>query len=82
MKLAIVGTGIAGMTAAHVLHRDHDLTIFEAGAYIGGHTNTVDVDLQGTTYAIDTGLSYSTTGPTRISWPCWIAWVWPHSRAT
>lgn len=55
MKLAIVGTGIAGMTAAHVLHRDHDLTIFEAGAYIGGHTNTVDVNLQGTTYAIDTG---------------------------
>ncbi|MBP8199977.1 MAG: NAD(P)-binding protein, partial [Nitrospira sp.] len=40
MKLSIVGTGIAGMTAAHVLHRDHDLTIFEAGAYIGGHTNT------------------------------------------
>ena len=55
MKLAIVGTGIAGMTAAHVLHRDHDLTIFEAGSHIGGHTNTVDVNLQGTTYAIDTG---------------------------
>lgn len=55
MKLALVGTGIAGMTAAHVLHRDHDLTIFEAGAHIGGHTNTVDVNLQGTTYAIDTG---------------------------
>jgi predicted NAD/FAD-binding protein len=55
MKLAIVGTGIAGMTAAHLLHEEHDLTIFEAGAYIGGHTNTVDVDLQGTTYAIDTG---------------------------
>lgn len=55
MKLAIVGTGIAGMTAAHLLHEEHDLTIFEAGAYIGGHTNTVDVNLQGTTYAIDTG---------------------------
>ena len=55
MKLAIVGTGIAGMTAAHVLHRDHDLTIFEAGSHIGGHTNTVDVNLQGATYAIDTG---------------------------
>ncbi len=55
MKLAIVGTGIAGMTAAHLLHPDHDLTIYEAGEYIGGHTNTVDVNLQGTTYAVDTG---------------------------
>jgi predicted NAD/FAD-binding protein len=55
MKLAIVGTGIAGMTAAHVLHQAHDLTIFEAGEHIGGHTNTVDVELEGTTYAVDTG---------------------------
>ncbi len=55
MKLAIVGTGIAGMTAAHLLHQDHDLTIFEAGAYIGGHTNTVEVEQQGRSYAVDTG---------------------------
>ena len=55
MKLAIVGTGIAGMTAAHLLHQDHDLTVFEAGAYIGGHTNTVEVEQQGRSYAVDTG---------------------------
>ena len=55
MKLAIVGTGIAGMTAAHLLHQDHDLTVFEAGAYIGGHTNTVEVKQQGRSYAVDTG---------------------------
>lgn len=55
MKLAIVGTGIAGLTAASLLHQDHDLTVFEAGAHIGGHTNTVEVEQQGTTYAIDTG---------------------------
>ncbi|MGZ8382416.1 MAG: NAD(P)-binding protein, partial [Nitrospira sp.] len=55
MKLAIVGTGIAGMTAAHLLHQDHDLTVFEAGAHIGGHTNTVEVEQQGRSYAIDTG---------------------------
>lgn len=55
MKLAIVGTGIAGMTAAHLLHRDHDLTLYEAGEYIGGHTNTVEVERAGTTYAVDTG---------------------------
>ncbi|MBA2487171.1 MAG: FAD-dependent oxidoreductase [Nitrospira sp.] len=55
MKLAIVGTGIAGMTAAHLLHQNHDLTVFEAGEYIGGHTNTVEVERQGMTYAVDTG---------------------------
>lgn len=55
MKVAIVGTGIAGMTAAHLLHPDHDLTIFEAGGYIGGHTHTVDVELEGKPYAVDTG---------------------------
>jgi len=55
MKLAIVGTGIAGMTAAHLLHRDHDLTIYEAGEYIGGHTDTVEVERAGKTYAVDTG---------------------------
>lgn len=55
MKLALVGTGIAGMTAAHLLHGEHDLTIYEAGEYIGGHTNTVEVEREGMTYAVDTG---------------------------
>jgi predicted NAD/FAD-binding protein len=55
MKLAIVGTGIAGMTAAHLLHQNHDLTVFEADDYIGGHTNTVEVEREGITYAVDTG---------------------------
>ena len=55
MRIAIVGTGVAGMVAAYLLYRDHDLTVFEAADYIGGHTNTVDVALDGRTYAIDTG---------------------------
>ena len=55
MKIAIVGTGIAGMTAAWHLHRNHDITVFEAADYIGGHTNTVDVVHDGVEYAIDTG---------------------------
>lgn len=55
MKIAIIGTGIAGMTAAWQLHRAHDLTIFEANDYIGGHTHTVDVPLGAQTYAVDTG---------------------------
>ncbi|MEQ1792702.1 MAG: FAD-dependent oxidoreductase [Nitrospira sp.] len=55
MKIAIVGTGISGMVAAHLLHRDHELTVFEAADYIGGHTNTIDVARDGRTFAIDTG---------------------------
>lgn len=55
MKIAIIGSGIAGLTAAHRLHREHDITVFEAGSYVGGHTNTVDVTLGGRDYAIDTG---------------------------
>ena len=55
MKIAIIGAGISGLTAAWRLHREHDLTIFEANDYIGGHTHTVDVDVQGQNYAVDTG---------------------------
>jgi len=55
MRIAIVGTGISGLVAAHHLHREHDITLFEANDYIGGHTHTVPVDLDGRTYWIDTG---------------------------
>ena len=55
MKIAIVGTGISGMVAAYLLHRDHEITVFEGADYIGGHTHTIDVELDGRTYAIDTG---------------------------
>lgn len=54
-RIAIVGTGIAGMTAAWHLHRHHDLTVFEANDYVGGHTATVDVERHGRRYAVDTG---------------------------
>lgn len=55
MRLAIVGTGIAGLAAAHRLHPSHDITVFEAGAHIGGHTHTHDIELGGRHWAIDTG---------------------------
>ncbi len=54
-KLAIVGTGIAGMGAAHFLQHKYDLTIFERNNYVGGHTNTVTVDEDGTPVPVDTG---------------------------
>jgi predicted NAD/FAD-binding protein len=55
MRIAIIGSGISGMVAAYRLCAEHDVTVYEAGAYIGGHTHTVDVDLQGRRYAVDTG---------------------------
>lgn len=55
MKIAIIGTGISGLTSAYYLHREHDIEVFEAGAHIGGHTATVDVSLGGHRYAVDTG---------------------------
>ena len=55
MKIAIVGTGISGMVAAYLLHRDHEITVFEGADYIGGHNSTIDVELEGRKYALDTG---------------------------
>jgi len=55
MRIAIIGSGISGLYAASQLASEHDVTLFEANAYAGGHTNTVDVEWQGRQYAIDTG---------------------------
>lgn len=55
MKIAIIGSGIAGLTSAYLLNRQHDISVFEAGDWIGGHTHTVDVEVAGSSYAIDTG---------------------------
>ena len=55
MKIAIVGTGISGLVAAYRLQHGHDITVFEADTRPGGHTATVDVQLDGRDYAIDTG---------------------------
>ncbi len=54
-KLAIVGTGIAGLGCAHFLHPRFELTIYEPNNYAGGHTNTVTVDECGQALPIDTG---------------------------
>jgi predicted NAD/FAD-binding protein len=55
MRIAIVGTGIAGNTAAYRLRAGHDITVYEASSYIGGHTNTIDVTEDGRTVGVDTG---------------------------
>ena len=55
MKIAIIGSGIAGNTLAHYLYQQHDITVFEANSHIGGHTHTHDIELFGKNYAVDTG---------------------------
>jgi predicted NAD/FAD-binding protein len=55
MKIAVVGAGIAGLTSAYTLSRAHEVTVFEAGHYAGGHANTVDVTDGGRQMPIDTG---------------------------
>jgi uncharacterized protein len=55
MKVAIVGAGVSGLVAAHLLHRRHEITVFEAGPRAGGHANTVRVDTAARSYDIDTG---------------------------
>lgn len=55
MKIAIVGAGIAGLGCAHVLAREHAVTVYESAPRLGGHTNTVDVTVDGIDYAVDTG---------------------------
>jgi len=54
-KIAIIGTGVAGCAAAYYLNKDHDITVFEANGYIGGHVNTIDVNDDGNKLSIDTG---------------------------
>lgn len=55
MKIAVIGTGIAGNVVAYKLRQQHDITVYEAAAYIGGHSNTIDVCEKGEQLAIDTG---------------------------
>jgi uncharacterized protein len=55
MKIAIIGGGVSGLVTAHLLARRHDITVFEANGYAGGHTNTVRVDTAHETHWVDTG---------------------------
>jgi predicted NAD/FAD-binding protein len=54
-RVAVVGSGIAGLATAHALAGEAQVTLFEAGDYFGGHTHTVDVTLDGVTHGVDTG---------------------------
>jgi len=55
MRIAVVGAGVSGLVVAHLLHERHEVTVFEAAGYAGGHANTVRVDTPNETHEIDTG---------------------------
>ena len=55
MRIAIIGAGISGMVAAYLLCREHEIVVYEANDYVGGHTHTIDVDVEGRRYPVDTG---------------------------
>ncbi len=47
MNIAVVGSGISGLASAWLLNKEHQVTLYEAADYPGGHTNTVDVTIEG-----------------------------------
>jgi len=55
MRIAIIVAGISGLATAYLLSQDHDIVVYEANDYIGGHTHTIDVPLEDSSYAVDTG---------------------------
>ena len=55
MKIAIIGTGISGLTAAYLLNRKHDIVVFEKNDYIGGHTHTHTIKTNQSKLSVDSG---------------------------
>jgi len=55
MKIAIIGSGISGLTAAYLLNKKHEIKVFEANDYIGGHTHTHKINLDGRDWKVDSG---------------------------
>ena len=55
LKIAIIGSGISGLTSAYILNKKHDITIYEKNDYIGGHTHTHKIPENNTTFNVDSG---------------------------
>ena len=55
MKIAIIGSGISGLTSAYLLNKKHDITLFEKNDYVGGHTHTHELEYDKTKWFVDSG---------------------------
>jgi predicted NAD/FAD-binding protein len=55
VRIAVVGAGISGLVAAHLLHREHEIVVYEANRYAGGHTNTIAIETERAIHHVDTG---------------------------
>lgn len=55
MRIAVIGSGISGLVCARLLHRQHEITVFEAAEHVGGHAQTVSVGIDGVQHELDTG---------------------------
>jgi predicted NAD/FAD-binding protein len=74
MRIAVIGSGISGMTAAYRLNASHDVTVYEAGASAGGHTNTVDVEYRGAAAAMAAQARRREINGTRRTYYCGAYW--------
>ncbi|RUR24270.1 NAD(P)/FAD-dependent oxidoreductase [Legionella qingyii] len=54
-RIAVIGSGISGLTSSYILSKNYDVSLFEANNYLGGHTNTLSVETEEAVYSIDTG---------------------------
>ena len=54
-RIAVIGSGISGLTSAWLLREQYDVHLYEAGDYLGGHTKTSDIEVQGKTYPVNSG---------------------------
>lgn len=84
MRIAVIGSGIAGLGAAWLLAPQHEVVLYEAASYAGGHSNTVDVTLDGVTHPVDTGflVHNDRTYPNLIQLFALLGIDTPHSEMT
>ena len=81
MKIAIVGSGIAGNVAAWHLNREHEITVFEAEDYVGGHSNTLEMQSETGPVFLDTGFMVFNDRTYPNFCTSWMSWTLAPGKA-